>query len=445
MKKQLLNFLPYQQKYIKDKAKFKIAMFARQTGKTFSSGAEIVNDCLEYEKQKLSTHWVILSRGERQSKNAMDKAVKPLIKGFYSLYKSMQTPEYIETSYKIEEATYNALEVKFPNGSLITALPANPDTARGFSANLLLDEFAFHKDSREIWQAVFPIISEDDLKLRVISTPNGKNNKFYELWTAPDEDWSKHRCDIYQAVEQGLKRNIEQLKKGLQDEDAWRQEFELEFMDEATVWFTFDLINKCEEQNAGKSSLYTNNPCYIGVDIARRKHLWVATVLERIGDVLWVREIKELQNASFYAQDQELIRLFNKYNVARMAMDQTGMGWKPVEDAQRMFGESRVMGILFNTASKQDLAVTAKQYFEDRKIRIPIYQPLRTDLHNIKKTVGPTGIPRFDGDTENGSHADRAWSLMLAISAGTEEYQPYDYIPIRNREKPNFRSIKGYL
>ena len=32
---------------------------------------------------------------------------------------------------------------------------ANPDTARGFSANVFLDEFAFHKDSREIWKALF--------------------------------------------------------------------------------------------------------------------------------------------------------------------------------------------------------------------------------------------------------------------------------------------------
>ena len=47
-------------------------------------------------------------------------------------------------------------------------------------------EFAFHKDSREIWKALFPVISAG-WKLRVVSTPNGKGNKFYELVTDEKE------------------------------------------------------------------------------------------------------------------------------------------------------------------------------------------------------------------------------------------------------------------
>ena len=82
-----------------------------------------------------------------------------------------------ERDYRTDEATYRALEIEYPNGSRITALPANPDTARGFSANVFLDEFAFHLDSRKIWTALFPVISAG-WKLRVVSTPNGKGNKF---------------------------------------------------------------------------------------------------------------------------------------------------------------------------------------------------------------------------------------------------------------------------
>ncbi|WP_258866929.1 hypothetical protein [Avibacterium paragallinarum] len=51
-------------------------------------------------------------------------------------------------------------------------------------------------------------------KLRVVSTPNGKGNKFYELMTDLDNtEWSRHQTDIYQAVADGLPRNIEQLRK----------------------------------------------------------------------------------------------------------------------------------------------------------------------------------------------------------------------------------------
>jgi phage FluMu gp28-like protein len=69
-----------------------------------------------------------------------------------------------------------------PAGSRVTALPANPDTARGFSANVFLDKFAFHQNSREIWKALFTVISAG-FRLIVTSTPNGKGNKFYELMT----------------------------------------------------------------------------------------------------------------------------------------------------------------------------------------------------------------------------------------------------------------------
>src|SRR5690606_12961813 len=84
------------------------------------------------------------------------------------------------------EGTYRALEVEYPDGSRITVLPANPDTARGFSSNVFLDEFAIHKDSRAIWTALFPVISAG-WKLRVTSTPKGKDNKFYELMTGKDD------------------------------------------------------------------------------------------------------------------------------------------------------------------------------------------------------------------------------------------------------------------
>ena len=43
----------------------------------------------------------------------------------------------LETDFRLEDrTTVRALEVSMRNGSRVTALPANPDTARGFSANV---------------------------------------------------------------------------------------------------------------------------------------------------------------------------------------------------------------------------------------------------------------------------------------------------------------------
>ena len=198
-----IELYPYQKAWLADKSRFKIGMFARQTGKTFTSTLEIVDNCIQQEMQGKRKRWVILSRGERQAREAMDEGVKRHLKAFEMAFDAVEYDW--ETGDK-------ALEVSLPGGSKITALPANPGTARGFSASVFLDEFAFHKDSRAIWKALFPVISAGH-DLRVVSTPNGKGNKFYELMTSDDGAWSRHTVDIYEAVRQGLPRDIDQLRQ----------------------------------------------------------------------------------------------------------------------------------------------------------------------------------------------------------------------------------------
>jgi len=409
---------PFQQRWFLDRSRFKIGMFARQTGKTFTSTLELVDDCYEAEAQGGRRRWVILSRGERQAKEAMDEGVKLHAKA-YDAYL-----DELEYEWGDGDNRYKALEVILKGGSRITALPANPDTARGFSANVFLDEFAFHQDSRAIWKALFPVISAGH-KIRVVSTPNGKGNKFFELMTAKDSAWSKHEVDIYRAVADGLPRDIEELRAGIADEDAWAQEYELQWLDEASAWLPYELISSVEDSDAGIPDLYQGGPCYIGNDIAIRSDLWVAWVMEEVGDVLWTREIRTLRRAKFAEQDAVMDELFGKYRVARLCMDQTGMGEKPVEDAKRRYGEYRVEGIQFSLGNKLILATAGKQAFEDRKVRIPLGDKvLRADLHKLQKVTGPTGAPRFVAESDSSGHADRAWSCFLAINGTDREFMP---------------------
>lgn len=448
---------PYQVRWLKDQSRFKIGMFARQTGKTFTSTLEIVDDCFQAEAEGRRSRWVILSRGERQAKEAMNAGVKLHCKA-YNL-----GIEEIESQFRGEDGTqYNMLDVVFPGGSQITALPANPDTARGFSANVFLDEFGFHKDSRAIWQALFPVISRG-WKLRVTSTPNGKGNKFYDLMEGKSAVWSRHKVDIYQAVADGLDRNITELREGLDDEDAWKQEFELQWLDEATAWLPFDLINSVEHDQAGRPESYQGGPCFVGVDIAARNDLFVIWVLEAVGDVLWTREIIAEKGLKFAEQDALLDRVMTEYLVVRCCMDQTGMGEKPVEDAQRRYGELRVEGVIFGLASKQMLATVGKEAFEDKRIRIPLGdQKLRNDLHKLKKepSLLINGPPRFVADSDADGHADRAWAVFLAchaaniktpppagetVEAKDDPFVPEARIGVKRRQPLFRRSPKGRL
>lgn len=427
--------LPYQQRWAADVGRFKVGMFARQSGKTWTTTYEIVRDCYLAERANRRERWVILSRGERQAKEAMEEGIKRHCQALGAVIKAS------ETVFQ-GEASCRALEVEFPGGSRITALPANPDTARGFSANVFLDEFAFHADSRKIWQALFPVISAGH-KLRVVSTPNGRGNKFYELMTTEDPIWHKHQVDIYQAVAEGLPRDVDGLRRGVGDDDAWAQEYELKWLDEASSWLSFDLINACEHDQAGNPELYSGGPCYVGVDIAARNDLFVIWVDELIGDVSWCREIITRRRISFAEQDALLADVFSRYRVLRLCMDQTGMGEKPVEDAKCRYGTDRVEGVLFTGPNKLTMATLGKQSFEDRKCRIPLGDnELRADLHKLKKITGPTGTPRFVADSDASGHADRAWAKFLAANAAAG--LAFDPTILHAYPRQVNRMIRGY-
>jgi phage FluMu gp28-like protein len=429
-----LPLYEYQRRWVNDDSRFKIAMFARQCGKTFTSTLELALDCARAEALGQRRRWVILSRGERQAREAMNEGVK--------LHLGALSAGFQAYDYEWEPGI-KALEVELPGGSKITALPANPDTARGFSANVLLDEFAFHQDSRAIWKALFPVISKPGLKLRVISTPNGKGNKFYDLMTGHDDGWNRHTTDIYQAVADGLPRDIEELRRGAGDDDLWAQEFELQWLDEASAWLDFELITSCEHPHAGIPEHYTGGPCYVGVDIASRNDLYVIWVLEQVGDVLWTREVITRRRISFAEQDQLLDDVFHRYRVLRLCMDQTGMGEKPVEDTKHRHGSSRVEGVLFTGANKLTLATHGKESFQDRRLRIPEGDnELRADLHKLKKVTSATGAPRFVADSDANGHADRTWACFLAINASDGDTGPV--IAKSRRRRVGAQLTRGY-
>ncbi len=458
----LIRFLPYQKRWLADRSRFKIGMFSRQTGKTFTNCAEVVQDCIDAEVQGRRTRWVILSRGERQAKEAMETGVKPFTAAFWELYRGVlrgKAPDLREDEFRDADtdARYRMFEVEFPGGSRITALPANPDTARGFSANVLLDEFGFHADSKRIWGALFPVISKSGLVLRVVSTPNGKSNKFYDLMTEEPSVWSRHVVDIYHAVADGLDRDIDMLRAGIGDADLWAQEYELKWLDEATAWLDYELIHACEgnsgymahveylgaglhpervvAREAGPSPDRAKGPVYVGMDIARKKDLTCIWVAELLGDVLYPREIIVMRRAPFWAQHAELDRIIRRDNPVRVSIDQTGMGEAFVETAQLRHGESRVEGVMFTPANRFTMASLLKDRMEDRRFRLPTGdRDLRDDLHSITKAISSTGAVRLVHDGQSDGHGDRFWAASLCCHAASEPYQPYDYSAVRSRD-----------
>jgi phage FluMu gp28-like protein len=159
--------------------------------------------------------------------------------------------------------------------------------------------------------------------------------------------------------------------------------------------------------------------------------------------VLWTREVIVRKRISFAEMDALQDDVEQRYRVLRYCMDQTGMGEKPVEDAQTRYGKNRVEGVLFTGPNKLTLATLIKQSFEDRKSRIPMAdEKLRGDLHRVRKIPSPTGAPRFDADSDANGHADRFWAKALACLAAHGNLGP---VQVASRSVPGSRPVSSQL
>ena len=408
------GLLPYQQRWLRDGSRFKIGLWARQTGKSFVVSLEAVLDALEHRRT-----WVFLSRGERQSLELAQKAEAHL-RFLMAAHERFSEPFDVGiTQHRIE----------LPNGSRLLFLPANPDTARGYTASVVLDEFAFHHDSHAIWAALYPSITRHpDLKVRVVSTPNGNRGKFYELWHHGGEVWSRHRVSIWDAVREGLPVDPEELREGLADPLAWAQEYELEFVDESSAFIPYELILAAEAETLKED--WEPHAAFLGVDIGRHRDLTVFVVLERVGDVYWVRHLRRLHRVPFAEQERELQALLPR--VARACIDATGMGEMLAENARRAFGW-RVEPVKFSLQIKADLAQSLRLAFEDRRMRIPRDLALRNALHSVRRIVTPAGNIRYDAERSEQGHADEFWALALALHAAEVRRGPVEYRSVLRR------------
>ncbi len=402
----IFNLLPYQRRFFADRSRYKLGLFSRQTGKSFTTALEAADSCAEAELQQLPPRlWICLSAGERQSLEWMQKA--KLHAQAYNLAAEIEGEDL--------GADLQRLLIRFKGGSRIIGLPANPDTARGYSGNVVLDEFAFHEDSRAIWRALVPTITRG-YRLIVVSTPNGRSNMFYELHSQHPE-FSKHKVTIVDAARDGLQVNLAELQAAI-DPDGWQQEFMCEFLDENSALLPYDLIARAEAPEAELYALDTTyrGTLYAGMDIGRQKDLSVFWLIERHGDLSTTRQLTILDKAPFHQQLKFLRDTMAALPIRRLCLDATGIGAMLAEEAQRHLG-SRVEPVQFTQAAKEDLAMRMLRTFQDGAIRIPASREVRDDLHKVTKLTTAAGNVRYVASRDGDGHADRFWACALALHA----------------------------
>lgn len=359
------------------------------------------------------------------------------------------------------EKDIKALTIEFSNGTKIHALSSNPKAFRSKGGKVVLDEFAHHDDQNKMWAAAKPCITWG-YPMRILSTHNGMSCRFYKFIDSIRKDrlhWSLHTTPIQQAVDEGLYDKIlgraatteekqawlERLREDCFDENTWLQEYCCIPIDEATAFLTYEMISNCELDDVLQSLDNIQGDLYVGMDIARRRHLSVIWALEKLGNVKYTRAVKVLENAPFQAQREALFEFLSHPNMRRACLDATGIGMQLAEEAQEAFGKYRVEAVTFTPKVKEDIAYSIRINFEDRTIYIPKDYDVREDLHSVREITTSSNAIRFDvAATDNSkSHADRFWALGLANHAASDKSSGPVHIATRWRRE-SYDFLRGY-
>ncbi len=422
----IVPLYPFQVRAIESTARFNLWIWSRQTGKSFTiSLRRLLRGMMRNRNQ------IFLSASGRQSLELMQKVIihlKAIQVAMDLTFEDMKESYFEGTTIKQYET-----RVKAKNGAFdfrIIALAANPDTARGFTGDVFLDEFAMHKWSKEIWGSIFPTILRNDGEIDICSTPKGRKNMFYRL--SQNKRFNIDRLTIDDAIAQGLEVDREALLEGMGDEDLIQQEFFCEFLDGLLVFLSQEMIASCEDANIddvwneGKIASCADEELSFGYDVARKKHLAVLWIWGKPkgSDVLYTRGVICLRNQPFRIQRETIESVMRLPNAGKLCIDATGNGAQLSEELAEKFGESRVECVTFTQPMKKELAEPLKVKVEDVRVRIPADADIRNDWHSVRRDVLPSGSFSYTAEEQvegdgGKSHADRFWAAALGVRAAS--------------------------
>lgn len=159
----------------------------------------------------------------------------------------------------------NTMYLEFNRGGTIQAFPLKREGPQTFGfSEVGFDEMALQEAVRTVWTGLIPTLGAKG-KLVAVSTPNGKNNLFYDIWKDPDKIYTDmKRIELHWTA--NPEHGKEWLKKACVgfDKQQIARMYELSFAvyRGKTVWSEFD-----ESYHVTEETETLNTPMYLGWDL----------------------------------------------------------------------------------------------------------------------------------------------------------------------------------
>lgn len=480
-----VGFRKYQKPIFNDRTAGIIVLhWSRQIGKSFTLASWAVDRILD--KLKTNDSWLVtvLSNSRDNGAEFVIKAQDVCNKLGVVMEQSDDSPDLVYDNMKMEVRITLKVDGITRTGR-IKVLAANPRTARGFSGDLILDEFAFHENSAAIWEAAEPILSSNpEFLCRISSTGNGKHNMFFRMASGagPNDGtlftstagFKVCRVTRTEAWKMGVKIydantrapiTPEAARAAALDKRAYDQNYECKFNDENMCLLTNELIQQAlregipiDEQAWSAVSIArmyrAEGNLYLGQDVGRHHDLSVQVVGEKRGNELKV--IGMLRMAGMRLPDQQKqLAIVGKLPKFRAGLiDMTGLGLGLVEYAQEEpWGRIKIQGINFATTEPindhlqregrkvptarvtENMATALLSRFEDKSISIEVEMDTQAieDLRKPERITSPGGRTSIAAVRDEAGHADHFWGFALMIRAAEKGQTNFQFAALKNK------------
>lgn len=451
-RQQLLLFL--------DPARVIVVNWHRQKGKDFTTSAKAVAEAMETGED-----WFIVSLTQRQADATFAKChmhAKAMQKAL-QMVGEVKEREWIcgVSDQAVDGFTFKAREIILPNGARIVSLPGrDPDTLAGLTGNVIFTEFGlFPNGGYDHWRVVFPLTTRG-FKCIVISTPRGKDTKFYELCSDP-ETYSYHFCDIHASIAAGAYQprnnkgepcSLDEFKQLYGDEAGFQREYECQFtgdLDTLVKWakleaaamlgqgMDFD-FKQVIDGNGWESGFFgrdlpAGGRLELGWDVARSSAgdvsaLWVNHSV--LGRPRHLRYLVTMRGCEFSLMRSIVQEAMDSTAAGRPSVgkgDSTGLGMESNEVLTNRYPD-RWEGVNFAGKRKGELCSGIATAFGDGDQTLPgvtgPHKFIATDIYAVQKQPATSGddkslkVTFMQNPLLPESHCDLAMAGGLSISAG---------------------------
>lgn len=338
--------------------------------------------------------------------------------------------QLLEGSGIIKKANAQDLKIESTFGATLKFFSMeSPTSIRGntVSGLLVMDEAAFFPTqlsdgSDPYYNVIFPIIKARKPKVLVISTPNGRQGMYHDLYLKAfngEKSYYQITATIYDD-DLISKEEIEELKKGYPPL-AFKQEFEVEFLDNALT--VFPNFESCFDGHFKKGK------CWIGIDPSSVGDDNTIVSIINVDDTVKQYKIEGTLDQKY----EKIAKIINEYNPIATYIENNSIGEVMANEIKKkLIRKSNFYTFTTTNESKKqyisllavDIANNNIHFEEDNKL---LYSELSTFTFKLTKGGNITYAAK------EGYHDDTVTSLGVCLQCREDfKYQGYNNLKFIN-------------